>query len=108
VLNGRLVANPTVLRSGDIIRLGGYELVFIQEEDPVQLPPEADTQEEKTTALLDVRLISVLVLDIRGYTSLSRQLGESKTSEMMGSLFRAAGQVLSAAAATRRSTSATP
>jgi adenylate cyclase len=96
VLNGRLVANPTVLRSGDIIRLGGYELVFIQEEDPVQLPPEADTQEEKTTALLAVRLISVLVLDIRGYTSLSRQLGESKTSEMMGSLFRAAGQVLSA------------
>jgi adenylate cyclase len=96
VLNGRLVANPTVLRSGDIIRLGGYELVFIQEEDPVQPPPEADTQEEKTTALLDVRFISVLVLDIRDYTPLSRQLGESKTSQMMGSVFRAAGQLLSA------------
>jgi adenylate cyclase len=96
VLNGRLVVTPTVLKSGDMIRLGGYELVFVQEEDPVQLPPEADTQEEKTTALLDLRLISVLVLDIRDYTSLSRQLGESKTSEMMGSMFRASGQVLAA------------
>jgi len=82
VLNGQLVANPTVLKSGDVIRLGGYELVFVQEE--------------KTTALLDVRLISVLVLDIRDYTSLSRQWGESRTSQMMGSVFRAAGLVLAA------------
>jgi adenylate cyclase len=94
VLNGRPVATPTALKNGDIIRLGGYELVFVQEEDTVHPPPEADTQEEKTTALLDVRLISVLVLDIRNYTSLSRELGESKTSQMMGSVFRAAGQVL--------------
>jgi adenylate cyclase len=96
VLNGRLVASPTVLKNGDMIRLGGYELVFVQEEDPVQPLPEADTQEERTTALLDVRLISVLVLDIRGYTSLSRELGESKTSEVMGSMFRSSGQVLQA------------
>lgn len=94
VLNGRLVATPTALKSGDVIRLGGYELVFIQEEDPIQPLPEADTQEEKTTALLDLRMISVLVLDIRNYTALSRELGESKTSQMMGSVFRAAGQIL--------------
>ena len=94
VLNGRQVVNPTVLRSGDVIRLGGYELVFIQEQDPVLLPAESDSLEEKTTALLDVRLISVLVLDIRDYTALSRQVGESKTSQMMGSVFRAAGEVL--------------
>ena len=96
VVNGRLVVSPTALRSGDIIRVGGYELVFIQEEDPVQQPPEPDTQKDMTSALLAMRLISVLVLDIRDYTSLSRQLGESKTSQMMGSVFRAAGQVLAA------------
>jgi adenylate cyclase len=94
VLNGSLVVNPTVLRSGDIIRLGGYELVFVEEEDPLQPLPEADSQEELTTALVDLRLISVLVLDIRDYTALSRQLGASKTSQMMRSVFRAAGQVL--------------
>jgi len=38
----------------------------------------------------------VLVLDIRDYTSLSRELGESRTSEMMGSVFRAAGHTLAA------------
>ena len=53
-----------------------------------------NTQEANTTALLDVRLISVLVLDIRDYTALSRELGESTTSQIMGSVFRAAGQVL--------------
>src|SRR5450755_4712221 len=46
VLNGRLVVNPTVLRSGDVIRLGGYELVFVQEDDPFLSPPESATQEE--------------------------------------------------------------
>ncbi len=94
VLNGRQVVSPTALKSGDVIRLGGYELLFLQEEDWVQPLSENDTQEEKTTALLDLRLVTVLVLDIRDYTSLSRELGESKTSEMMGSLFRAAGLAL--------------
>lgn len=97
VLNGRQVVSPTPLKSGDLIRLGGYELLFVQEQDSVQPPSEFDTEEEKTTALLDLRLVTVLVLDIRDYTSLSRELGESKTSEMMGSVFRAAGLALAAA-----------
>ena len=33
LLNGRLVVSPTALRNGDIIRMGGYEFVFVQEED---------------------------------------------------------------------------
>ena len=94
ILNGRQVVSPTPLKSGDLIRLGGYELLFVQEQDSVQPPSESDTEEEKTTALLDLRLVTVLVLDIRDYTSLSRELGESKTSEMMGALFRASGLAL--------------
>ena len=94
ILNGRQVVNPTVLRSGDLIRLGNYELVFVQEWDSVQPAKEAETEEEKTTALVDLRLVTVLVIDIRNYTSLSRELGEPKTSEMMSSVFRAAGLAL--------------
>jgi adenylate cyclase len=96
VLNGRLVVSPTALKNGDLIRLGGCELRFVQEEDSVQPPSESYAQEEKTTALLDLRLVTVLVMDIRGFTALSRELGESKTSEMMGSVFRAAGLALAA------------
>ncbi|MDR3718031.1 MAG: adenylate/guanylate cyclase domain-containing protein [Bryobacteraceae bacterium] len=96
VLNGRLVVSPAALKNGDVIRLGGCELRFVQEEDWVQPPPEDYTQEEKTTALLDLRLITVLVMDIRGFTALSRELGESRTSEMMGTVFRAAGLALAA------------
>lgn len=94
VLNGRLVVSPTALKSGDVIKLGGYELHFVQEQDSFRLLPEPDPLEDKTTALVDLRLVTVLVLDIRDYTSLSRQVGEAKTSQMMSSVFRAAGQVL--------------
>ena len=94
VLNGRLVIHPTALKSGDVIRLGGYELHFVQEQDALHPLPEVDAQEEKTTALVALRLVTVLVVDIRDYTSLSRQVGEAKTSQMMSSVFRAAGQVL--------------
>ena len=41
-----------------------------------------------------MRLLTVLVIDIRNFTGLTMELGESKTSEMMGSLFHAAGVVL--------------
>jgi len=96
LLNGRLIASPTALRNGDVIRLGGFELLFVQDQEPDRPSAESYAQEDKTTALLDLRLVTVLVLDIRGFTALSRELGESKTSEMMGSLFRAAGLALAA------------
>ena len=94
VLNGRLVASPTALRNGDLIRMGGYEFVFVREEEsaPAAAPPSL--VEEKTTVLVSMRLMTVLVIDIRNFTGLTMELGESKTSEMMGSLFHAAGVVL--------------
>jgi adenylate cyclase len=93
VLNGRLVVSPTSLRNGDIIRMGGYEFVFVQEEEAAFAPLPSLT-EENTTVLVSMRLLTVLVIDIRNFTGLTMELGESKTSEMMGSLFHAAGVVL--------------
>jgi adenylate cyclase len=93
VLNGRLVVSPTPLRNGDIIRMGGYEFVFVQEEEAAFAPLPSLT-EENTTVLVSMRLLTVLVIDIRNFTGLTMELGESKTSEMMGSLFHAAGVVL--------------
>jgi adenylate cyclase len=93
VLNGRLVVSSTPLRNGDIIRMGGYEFVFVQEEEAAFAPLPSLT-EENTTVLVSMRLLTVLVIDIRNFTGLTMELGESKTSEMMGSLFHAAGVVL--------------
>ena len=93
VVNGRLVVSPTPLRNGDIIRMGGYEFVFVQEEEAAFAPLPSLT-EENTTVLVSMRLLTVLVIDIRNFTGLTMELGESKTSEMMGSLFHAAGVVL--------------
>ena len=94
VLNGRLVVSPTSLRNGDIIRMGGYEFVFVHEEEAAPAGPLPSLTEEKTTVLVSMRLMTVLVIDIRNFTGLTMELGESKTSEMMGSLFHAAGVVL--------------
>jgi adenylate cyclase len=85
--------SPTSLRNGDIIRMGGYEFVFVQEEEAAFAPLPSLT-EENTTVLVSMRLLTVLVIDIRNFTGLTMELGESKTSEMMGSLFHAAGVVL--------------
>jgi adenylate cyclase len=95
LLNGRLVVSPTALRNGDIIRMGGYEFVFVQEEDAAPGAPPPTPFEEKTTVAVTMRLMSVLVIDIRNFTGLTMELGESRTTEMMGSLFHAAGVVLS-------------
>ena len=94
ILNGRLVAGPTALRNGDSIRMGGYELVFVQERGstPGTTPPTL--VEEKTTIAVSMRLMTVLVADIRNFTGLTMELGESKMSTMMGSVFHAAGVVL--------------
>ena len=94
VVNGRLVVSPTPLRNGDIIRMGGYEFVFVHEEESAPCAPLPALAEEKTSVLVSMRLMTVLVIDIRNFTGLTMELGESKTSEMMGSLFHAAGVVL--------------
>jgi adenylate cyclase len=93
--NGRPVtATPVRLHHGDIIRIGAQELRF---EDPQELHAgEAAEQpaEQATQFFLANSLITVLVLDIRGYTPLSRALGEERTSALMSEIFQRAGELL--------------
>lgn len=93
-VNGRRVNIPVILSSGDRLTLGQTELEFHCPEQPqaaLALPLERDT----ATALLHVRrLISVMVLDIRDFTALTRQLDEKILSEVIGSWFRHAGEII--------------
>lgn len=98
-INGRRVSVPVILRDGDVIVFGQTEIAFSAVNRPA-VSQTSDSQDSATdstaTALLHVRrLISVVVVDIRDFTGLTRQLDEKILSEAIGTWFRRAGEILS-------------
>ncbi len=98
-VNGRRVSIPVVLRHGDHLTFGQSELEFycpVRSGDGATGLVVADKgfDHTATEALRVRRLISVLVMDIRNYTVLTRQMDEQMLSEMIGSWFREAGRII--------------
>ncbi|MGA1473737.1 MAG: adenylate/guanylate cyclase domain-containing protein [Prochlorothrix sp.] len=97
-VNGRRVSIPVVLNHQDQIMFGQTEMEFFCPAGTPALSTAAadeDSQEVSATVALHVRrLISVLVLDIRNFTRLTRQMDEKMLSEMIGSWFRQAGKII--------------
>jgi adenylate cyclase len=95
MLNGRPVSAPTPLKDGDIVKVGGCELIF---HGTAVKQPEALTSAEafKTHLLVSRSLVTVLVTDIKDYTGLTLRLGEARMSEIVGTLFEKAGAILNA------------
>ena len=94
-VNGRRVSIPVTLRNGDRVIFGQTEMEFYNPTASRQLDRVHDTNSEDFTATLTVRsLISVMVMDIRDFTVLTRQLDETILSEVIGGWFRKAGQII--------------
>lgn len=97
-VNGRRVSIPVTLQNGDHLTFGQTELEFYC--PALQVSHETtngdlDSKEFTATATLHVRrLISVLVVDIRDYTVLTRQIDEKILSEVIGTWFRHAGEII--------------
>ena len=93
-VNGRRVSIPVTLHHGDRLTFGQTELEFYcPTASSDELP--ASVKELTATAALHVRsLISVLVVDIRNYTVLTRQLDEKLLSEVIGTWFRHSGDII--------------
>lgn len=89
-LNGRPVSVPTQLNSGDVIQIGRQSIVFVQTNAPEKM---VDPNAGRTQFLVEQQLVSVLVIDLRGYTPLSAKLG-STMAELMGEIFRQSGALL--------------
>jgi adenylate cyclase len=97
-VNGRRVSVPVTLHNGDRLTFGQTELEFYT-PDIEQVADHSsiggDSQEFTATATLHVRrLISVLVVDIRNFTVMTRQIDEKVLSEVIGTWFRCAGDII--------------
>ena len=105
MLNGRAVTGtPIRLTDGDTIAIGRQELKF---HDPAGAAEIHETQMSESTqmggdATMFVQqqsLITVMVIDVRGFTILSREIGEARISAVMQAIFRRSGALLDAAGA---------
>jgi len=95
-VNGRRVSVPVTLRDGDQLTFGQTELQFYRPSEQSAKESEQSADKEMTvTATLHIRrLISVVVVDIRDFTVMARQLDEKVLSESIGTWFRCAGEII--------------
>lgn len=86
-VNGRRVTVPVLLKDGDRISMGGATLVFQRDRSTSETMME---DSEKTTLIQtsDIRQISILVADIRGYTALSERTPMAVLTRVMSRWFR--------------------
>jgi adenylate cyclase len=93
-VNHRRVNVPTAMRHGDWITFGQTNLQFHEPLQPVDSFPAHASDEPVTTVLHIRRLISVLVIDLRDFTKLTQQLDERVLSELVGTWFHCAGEII--------------
>lgn len=92
-VNGSRVSAPTQLRNGDRVLFGTCGLEFRQQQAPQPKPVRSPTL-AATNVFFAQKLITVLVVDIRGFTVLAQRLDPDTLPKITGALFREAGRVL--------------
>lgn len=98
-INGRRVTVPVTLQNGDSLTFGQTEMRFYCPVDSstsgIVGSGIMDSQDHTATAMLHVRrLISVMVVDIRDFTVMTRQTDEKVLSETIGTWFKRAGEII--------------
>lgn len=72
-INNRRITLPTKLNNGDIIKLGDTELRFEQQGSTEEFTDSLSFQQTIVVNQADIRNITVLVADIRDFTTISEQ-----------------------------------
>jgi adenylate cyclase len=95
-INGRRVSIPVILKDTDRVTFGKTKLEFrCPKNSPVDSEPKNRLDLDTPTSTLHVRrLMSVMVIDIRNFTLLARQLDDNILSLLIGSWFRQAGNII--------------
>lgn len=93
-VNSHRVAIPRLLKTGDRIQIGGSELLFEQEHKEEDVMDTISMEETIISARPVIRQITVLVADIRGFTSLSESVDIRTLTRMMTSWFHSVTDVI--------------
>ncbi|VAW42630.1 Adenylate cyclase [hydrothermal vent metagenome] len=82
-INGQRIHTPTRLYSGDQIQIGSRTtLTFMQEGVPEH--QEIITEDdERTVAFLEKDQVTILICDIRDFTSLAEEIGDKNISQVL-------------------------
>jgi len=93
-VNQQRVTVPRLLRHGDRIVIGGVEFLFEQEK---QETVERDTVSMQETIVHDtpeIKKITILVADIRGFTSLSEEIPIRTLTQLMNNWFNRVNDII--------------
>lgn len=83
ILNSQRVYAPTPLHSGDTIKIGGKSILLFNQDTPVVRSQSLDLIDEQTVAFITKAQITVLICDIRRFTTLAEHIGHQNTSEII-------------------------
>ncbi len=86
-VNNRRIATPVKLNDGDTILLGSTVLTFHQQRDDT-LSREVNEDATVLTNSLSIKQITILVSDIRGFTTLSEEVPINTLSKLMSEWFK--------------------
>ena len=87
-VNGKLITAPTLLKDNDRLGIGETEIVFHQEPEPGVTGVESSGEDTEIVAPTgDIRKFTILVADIRGYTSISENTPIKVLTRMMNEWF---------------------
>ena len=95
-VNGRRVSFPVVLNDADKLLFGDQDLVFrnpVRSEAAIASLDE-DPRNEPTTGMHTSSLTTIMVVDIRDFTPLTRSLPEELLSQTIGTWFLRGGQIV--------------
>jgi len=88
-INGNRIATPVMLQDGDRISIGSTLFNF-QQARSAKPTQETATEEDTTVVVtnLEIKQITILVSDIRGFTSLSEEIPIKTLTKIMSEWFR--------------------
>ncbi|MEN9216109.1 MAG: adenylate/guanylate cyclase domain-containing protein [Gloeomargarita sp. HHBFW_bins_162] len=96
-VNGRRVTVPMRLQHRDEVMFGETRMQFTCHAPRTSTPlrPELVAEWDRATSAMKVRcLITVVVMDLRDFTPLTRQVPEELLAQVVGTWFRQAGDIL--------------
>lgn len=95
-LNSKRVLVPTALTDGDKLTIGAHEFIYRYEADDDLDDPDGAEHTHPTMVTMGgaIHQITVLVTDVRGYTSMSEKLPVDILARVMSSWFRVASEIV--------------